>query len=248
MIEKQFLGPKVFISDTQEVDPMFNDKHKRTISQSHGVWHTDELKNIKNQDVFLFAGCSITANCGISSWSKIQYSWSKMIFNSLSHGNKNASYINVSIAGASVIEIIINVFKYLYKYKKPEKIFLLLPLSGRNSMTYTKSEEAATVMTYSMYFLLDRYCKDNQIDLISSSWDSYIDGINHFFVKNLDGTIDTVLKDFDTFYPMDKELIADSVFNNRNLPLVGDDGSHPGPAIHVAYFDFFNKIMKEKIK
>jgi hypothetical protein len=247
-MKTDFSESKVFISDTQEVDPMFRDEQKRTVSESHGVWYTDELKNIKNQDVFLFAGCSITANCGISSWSKIQYSWSRMIFNNLSYGNKNASYINISISGASVIEIIINVFKYLHKYKKPEKIFLLLPPSGRNSVEYAKTEESATVMTYSMYFILDKYCKQNGIDLIASSWDSYVDGVNHFFVKNLEGNIETILKDFNTFYPMDKKLIAKSVFNNRRLQLVGDDDSHPGPAIHVAYFNFFNKIIKEKKK
>lgn len=236
---------KIWINDNPRVHNMFSDENNRPVGESHGVSFSDDFRNTNGKDVFLVAGCSITALCGMTSWSNIGNNWSRLLFNKIKNTDNYNSYINLSISGASIFEIIMNVFKYLYQYEKPKVIFLLLPGSGRHTAEITKTEEGASTLTYHSYYLLHEFCKINNIELFASSWDSYIPGINHFFVKKEGGSVNEILNEFDTFYEMDNNFVSDIAYLNRHLGLVGEDDSHPGSALHIAYFNFFNKVWEE---
>ena len=183
----------------------------------------------------LFAGCSITVPIGIDS----KDGWSKLVYEDISKDRVSSGYFNVSISGASILEIIFNVFKYIRKYGVPDNIILLLPNITRDAK-YIVSNVKARSIIYNQYLALDTLCKINNVNLISILWSEKIDGATDW-IENADTEKDwNLLNDFDSVYHVDqkrfKENIFDYALKHGAKTVIGDDGTHPGEALHYAWY------------
>lgn len=104
--------------------------------------------------------------------------------------------------------------------------------------------------TWQMYNLLDSFCNSNQIKLISMTWDSFVDGVNNFFVDDNENdkilNTENILRDFDTFYLYNKKdfgtMLYDECINSNNFNLIGNDDSHPNFQFHNVYYKLFYDI------
>lgn len=200
-----------------------------------------------NKPNVLFAGCSITAACGLNS---IEDSWSKKLYNKIKDFIDIGNYHNASISGSPISEIIINIFKYINTRKNPNYIFLLLPNISRDCifMRCETDIQRKTVSNFNwnMYYLLDQYCTNNNIKLFSMTWDIFVDGANNFFVNNDTNELlntEETFKGFDSFYTYSKDNFIKQLYNecsiNNNYNLLGNDGSHPNFQFHNVYSNLF---------
>jgi hypothetical protein len=206
----------------------------------------------------LFSGCSITMGCGLSKNYKV---WTDELYTRIEKYKDTTGFFSIPISGASIFEIIINVFRYISNYGNPDVIFLLLPnnwrlckiLSCDKKNNDKKNNDITNIFAYNIYSLLDSYCINNNILLISSTWDFFADGVNNFFVEDVPDYLKTgtVLKDFESFYNFNKADFENKIYEicqeYKDNNLIGNDGSHPNFQFHYAFADFFEKIFLKKL-
>ena len=209
----------------------------------------DNLKTNHDKKHILFSGCSVSFGVGVD----YEKTWCKKVYNKLNQYNEYDGYFNISIPGASIIEIIGNIFQYVKKYNNPETIFILLPNASRDTRysneeilyhednTSVDNDKAYSKLVFYYYLALEQYCISNNIKLISSSWhhnsfnDNFVTNQGENFEKSFLNIFETYkfIKDIDKFYN-DIELY---LFNNNCL-FLGDDDKHPGEPMHDAWYKF----------
>lgn len=226
----------VWINNTQTVQPRFR-------NEEDYAYHSP----IDNGKRLLFAGCSITANVGLET--SPDGGWSDELIKILRDSIEISCSNNCSISGASTFEIISNVFRFISVYGKPDMIFMLLPPVQRESNAYAKTLEACKAIDYNMFSILDQYCNQNGIELIASTWDFYIEGVTSWFVddNNKDETY-KLLKDFDSFFFVDKDKFSQDVFEASGYgetSLEGED-RHPSLPVHIGYTQMFSEEYKRR--
>ncbi len=213
-----------YLLDNPDIAPIFWHKdgmpdYKKHIDKNDIVYklnskglRCDELiKDHTGKTHILFNGCSITAGIGVN----IEDTWA---YNVYSDFKNTSGFFNISLPGGSIIEIIINTIKYVESYGVPNYIFILLPPIHRESR-YIKKDFINNFI-YNNYYILENYCKKNNITLLSTSW---ADKKNY-----------QMLEQFKTFRSPDFDKIeyyGDS--------LHGDDNHHPGKSIHQFWYNQF---------
>lgn len=178
---------------------------------------SDEFVQHTTGKHILFGGCSISIGMGVS----LEETWPFRLYSDIGY---QTGFFNVSLPGGSIIEIINNVFKYIYKYGNPDQIFILLPGIDRDDR-YIKKKYIHKVI-YNQYLSLELYCKANNIKLFTSSWaakDMY-----------------EILLDFDTFFEIEDDWSED-----LQGDIVAKDGSHPGPAVHYFWYNHFKGLVEQ---
>ncbi len=219
----------IWIDNSSSVQPMFRNNRPYKYKESLG-----DGKNI------LFAGCSITANVGLADVPN--GGWSQFLTDQLKNDLKISVSNNCSISGASTFEIISNVFRFLNNYEKPDMIFLLLPPVQREIASYSKTLDAAKVIDYNIFAILNQYCVEKDIQLFASTWDFYIPGVTSWFVDdNNDDLTTETLKEFDSYFIPNKINFAQDVFEASlygSLSLEGYD-RHPSEPVHAGYANMF---------
>jgi hypothetical protein len=203
--------------------------------------------NHNNKKHLLFAGCSITAGCGVDD---IRKSWSFKLYDEINKKESCSGYFNASLSGGSPIEIVLNVLKYISKYGNPDYIFIFLSNYGRdfNKFNTNYSIDIVEIFFYNLYSILDNYCKLHNIKLITTSWVDTVPGVTDFIhldMQDYEIKVHNSMKDsFNTYYQIDNKRFADNTFKyiqdaETYMTIVGTDGSHPSEAVHHAWYKEF---------
>ena len=210
----------------------------------------------------LFSGCSITVGCGLDN---IKKSWSYKLYNERNLAKNLGGYFNVGCSGASPIEIVFNVLKYIAKYGCPDYIFILFPNFGRdwykfntfNSDEKIKDGQLIDIFIFNLYSILEDICKTNNAKLFSTSWVDLVEGITDYIQLNSPPFFEehmhsTMMNSFKTYYKIDKKRFAENVYsfiqdNDKTMGIIGNDGSHPSEAVHYAWFKEAEFQLKEAI-
>ncbi|CAB4164838.1 SGNH_hydrolase domain containing protein [uncultured Caudovirales phage] len=206
-------------------------------------------KSHSDKKHLLFAGCSITAGCGVDN---IKKSWSFKLYEDINKKEECSGYFNVSLSGGSPIEILLNVFKYIAKHSDPDYIFILFSNYGRDWNKFNTNDgrdgKVVDIFLYNLYSILEDYCKNKNIKLITTSWVDTVPGVTDFIHLDIhDYEINThnSMKDsFNTYYQINNKRFADNTFKyiqdaDTYMTIIGTDGSHPSEAVHHAWYKEF---------
>jgi hypothetical protein len=202
----------------------------------------------KNKNNLLTAGCSITFGVGLPS----EYLWSTMLGKNLKFEHYDISY-----PGHSIFLIIKNIFAFIKKYGKPNKIFILFPDIHR-SVYYSYEKKNFSVCTISINHLnndlddeikntvtgynegtqllhivsyihfLESFCNLLGIDLCWTTWNQK--DAEKFEKINFKNFINTNI-----FWPKESLDLKDNTLNKRYWNLASDK-SHPGSGWHQIYY------------
>jgi hypothetical protein len=227
------------------------------------AYRCDEFKTTHKEKHVLFSGCSNTYGIGL----KKEEIWAHKVYSKINETEGSSGYFNVSLGGNNIINSILNIFKYCKKFGNPDIIFINLPCHSRffdfdkNEMVYRiktynnfyENYYINKLTVYNYYFMLEQYCKTNNIKLFSFTWSLYDD---YYFNKNkkifIESTNNTFKEyNFETFYYIKEDYLNDSLFllkqKNDNLFFdIARDGKHRGNGIHLYWSDFiYNKYLEK---
>lgn len=191
----------------------------------------------------LFAGCSMTWGTGLDKGER----WIDMVYNHINSLNSHSGLFNVAQEGDGIQNQVGYIIEYCSKYGNPDTIFFNVPdfwrllikdkvfrvYSGEYS-EYSQDAVANVVLSIGRhcYKMLEDFCKINNINLISISWD---------------GVTNNVLKDFKTFIHIEKNYLERLIFkydDRSEASMSARDGLHPGVATHKAW----TEIVLDKLK
>lgn len=226
-------------------------------------YRSDEFKRDHDGMHILFNGCSQTFGTGLIK----DEMWTTKIMNNISYKNKVSGNFNISYLARGPHNIINETIKYCKLYGNPNIIFILFPDQYRFFGPLNNSDKIhqyvfldknaikdkdhhidevnrsfwhnVFINTFGwQYRMLEIYCKDNNIKLVSSSWNNWLyDALKEF--------------NFSTFHNMfegddfGKELF-DYKENNKDKKFldVARDNCHFGSAWHHAFYkkmwEFYN--------
>jgi hypothetical protein len=208
-------------------------------------FRSDEFKNVHNGKHILFSGCSVTYGQGLL----LNEIWPTFVLNKIKNNTKCSGFYNLGIPGSSIASQVTNMFKYFYSYGNPDVIFYNITEMDRfyhfeNKHLYDAKYKKTSspifkTIAYQHYFMLDQYCRSNNIKLYSFSWD-----------KNTDMFLE---KFFSTFYKTKKDDLFDTVLeyekNNKDIEyaVLARDQEHFGVGYHDYWSNFiYNVYEKDK--
>lgn len=207
----------------------------------------------------LFSGCSNTFGSGL----EIEDVWAKKVYNKISKNIKCSGYFNLAMPASSIVNQIIDIFKYCKTYGNPNIIFINIPQLFRfygidkknknfiDSIYYNDEnyQNLLNLISFQYYFMLDQYCSTNKIQLFSFTW-------FNLSKKNMPLFINQQFKIFNTFYPFDNRNLEQFIVKykekniNDKFAEIARDGIHVGTAYQQYWADFIykkfltnNKIM-----
>jgi hypothetical protein len=234
------------------------------IINSHG-FRCDEFTNIHEKKHILFSGCSNTYGVGL----KKEEIWPYKVYEKINKEEGCSGYFNIGLGGNNIINSILNIFKYCKKFGNPDIIFINFPCHSR-FFDFDKDELVYRVKSYSdfyanyyinkltiynYYFILEQYCKNNNIKLFSFTWSLhdqyYMNKKKKIFIES---TNDSFKKyNFKTFYYIDQNNLNDGLFllkqkyDNPFFDIARDGNRHRGNGIHMYWTDFiYNKYLENK--
>jgi hypothetical protein len=196
-------------------------------------------KNHKGVNV-LFSGCSNTSGVGLYK----EEMWSSLVLKKI---NNNSGYFNLSIPGSSIINQIADIFKYCYTYGNPQVIFFNMPNLHRfyyykknilrNGHYNKQALPVIKILIFQYYLMLEQYCKTNNIQLYSFSWN-----------KETEDFLSSHFKE--TFYSIDEDDILNFVYEYKektNNPIsINTKDGHFGVAYNLYWADFiYNKYLEK---
>ena len=226
-ISKESLEPK--LSPDLDLDKLNNHRYR-----------CDDFTNLHNGTHVLFAGCSFTIGVGLFK----EETWAWEIYNKM----KNVSgYYNIGSGGASYTEIIFDCFKYINNFGKPKYIFILFPDLIRQDRHVGTEKARQQKSVVREYYMLESYCKENGIELISASWTALPPDSFKFLDKGWDEQIE-FLNIFDTYLKFNFQDFCNDVVkftDNSERSIIAADNDHPGTAFHKAWA---KQIYDEYIK
>ena len=231
----------------------------------------DEFKKDHDGLHILFSGDSVTFGEGLL----IDEVWSHRVYEEISKGTKTSGYFNLAVPGTGTPMHIFNMFKYFKKYGNPDYIFFnmsemhrfydYLPdiemfthkiYSNLNMPNLEDMEKDSWVNTlrllnFNLYFMLEQYCRSNNIKLFSFSWDMTHSEWNHKAATN-------ILMDswgFETFHNVDTQenmhelyKLETEEFKDHPYARTARDNAHQGVAVHKQWsnivMDWFRSLDK----
>lgn len=215
----------------------------------------DEFKKNHNGKHILFSGCSNTWGVGLLK----EETWAYKTYNLISKENLCSGYYNLALQGTSMQSQIFNLFKYFKQYGNPDIIFINFPDLLRFHGYYDKakmffdafykpeSKEIFKLMSFQYYFMLDQYCKTNNIQLYSFSWITAPQKtpMGHPVLK-------IPLDSFDSYYDISIKDLRSYVKQQKNnfvndIPFFwARDEEHPGTIYQDYWTNFIYKEYKKK--
>ena len=212
-------------------------------------FRSDEfIKEHKNFHV-VFTGCSVTSGVGLLQ----EEIWAKKLYNKILLETKCSGYFNLSISATGACDQIFNLFKYFKEYGNPNVIFFMIPDNERfydydknlkmiNNIFVEEKERETILFVYQQYYMmLEDYCKSNNIELFSFTYNLKVQ--EKFYKK------------FKTFYAIDYRILNNFIFDyieeNKNFEYTQNarDDSHMGTAYHEYWSNFiYEKYKKNKKK
>lgn len=231
------------------------------ISLNSFMYRCDEFKKQHNGLHIIFSGCSVTYGAGLL----LEETWSKILYNKINEITPCSGYFNLAVPGSSIPDQIINIFKYCKEYGNPNYIFLNMPDKFRfysiskktnkivDSLYSSECVGLMELITYQYYFMLDQYCKTNNIKLYSFSWsypETFYSDLNKINDKKY---TQNKFKIFDSFIDIPLESLFEYVYNykqknkkDKNAELARDN-DHFGTGYHSYWSEImYNKYIGDK--
>lgn len=206
-------------------------------------FRSDEFTNKHDGVHIIFSGDSNTFGMGLEK----EEMWSYLTYQEISKNVKTSGYFNLGSPGSSMATCILNIFKYCKKYGNPDAIFINLTEIGRFYDYIEDLESYATVfyddknskeavirqlekVAFDYYLMLDQYCKSNDIQLYSFTWDIGDDKSNSIIHTN------DMMYLFDTFFKIESfSKMYNDLISSCNEDIIKSDyfqyardGSHFG--------------------
>lgn len=216
--------------------PNFKSRNKHVIPElNSSFFRSDEFVTEHNEKHVLFAGCSYTWGEGALYNATWGYKVLKMMGIS--------GYYNIGTPAASIQSQVFNIFKYINLYGRPDVIFFNMPGVDRFYVAESKKEiydgaydpipPFLPLVAYQYYFMLETFCKINNIQLFSFSW-------------NQEKLIEFCFDSFDTFYKIDTEIMLKEINKLSNvMRTIGFDDMHLGEAYHEYWARFIYGKFKD---
>lgn len=182
----------------------------------------------------VFLGCSNTFGYGLEP----RHIWSSLLSKDIF---PDSSCHNLGLNGASIEEIVFNVFNYFNIYGNPKTILFLIPELYRGLDDGVNSQ----IRAYQFYSMLETYCKKNNILLLSTTWSHES--------PTLESTNDFMSDKFESFFKIDlteyQRLVYDYCNEHKDEKdlILASDGVHLGKAQHHAYYKLFKKQITERL-
>lgn len=214
-------------------------------------YRCDNFTKNHNGKHILFSGCSYTWGAGI----KYEDTWAHQVYKKISKDEKVSGYFNIGTSGSSLIHQIATMFQYFEEFGNPDIIFINTPdfcrmygySSKKNIIIDALYEHDASkiieLLSYQYYFMLNAYCKTNNIKLFCFSW--------VYAEKNLDYLFkSSKFENLDTFYKYDIDEMKEFVKNyKKENPFdqfadIARDEGHLGNAYHEFWSDFIYNRYK----
>lgn len=230
----------LFVSD-------YGDLEKSNFKINSKNYRSDEFTTTHTGLHVLFSGCSHAFGVGLLDEER----WSELLYNNINRDTLCSGYFNIAKQGYSIKAIIINIFKYIEEFGKPDVIFFGVPEINRSVVFVEKHGVYKDVIYQSkgklydnadLYFeafhyykMLELFCKYARISLIS--FDSDIQSVD---IKSNKQNF----KDFDTYYDLDKGAASRYIYeysetSDGKFDIIARDGLHYGIAV--------NKFIAEKL-
>jgi hypothetical protein len=231
-------------------------------------FRSNDFITMHNSKHIVFAGCSNTFGTG----NRYEDVWSYLLYNKILTQETCSGYFNLGAEGATIFEIIVNLYRYIRKYSKPDLIFLLLPNIERDYVYFKNSKIWLNDFIVEYYKQIEDYCISNNITLISSSW--LTPGHDHFKLTSKEGIIqaskgdpffefgirdpfealNSLEKNTSTFKNMKVSKLSKDIYDftvkNKNingLMETVDNSNHHGIAFHYAWSEYFyERYLNEK--
>lgn len=235
---------------------------------SHG-FRSDEFTKSHNGKHIVFSGCSQTFGVGL----EIYETWSNILYNKIAASEAISGYFNLGLLMGSMRSILFDFIKYVNEFGKPDAFFINIPNLFRyytydqDNKTYAQAmvtdfhlagNDTAFVKKlkadfFQDYFLLNSFCKLNNILFLSTSWD---------FEENNFQSINEIVGELSKFSPETFESFIPSIeddvikyceeYNDRKPSnkyyVLSRDNAHAGTAINEYWANILYDKYMEKIK
>lgn len=147
-----------------------------TFGINYNSFRSDEFKKEHEGKHILFSGCSISYGTGLYA----KETWPYLLYSKIKEKETLSGYYNISVPANSIFDNVINIFKYIDNYSKPDVIFLNLPDIAR---FYTLLEN----VEYNSVDWKDRvsFKKEDGFDYFK---DKYFHSLCHYD-KNIDSAV-----------------------------------------------------------
>lgn len=232
----------------------FRDLNKNEFKINSKNYRSDEF--IENHDGVhvLFSGCSHALGEGLADKER----WSEIVYDKIKTETKCSGYFNIAKMGNSIQACVINIFKYIEKFSKPDVIFFGVPEINR-SIIFSKNVQLFKDIiyinkaklpdnadlyfdSYNYYKILELFCKYNNIELIS--FDADIQSPQTLSLKK-----DFV--NFNTYHDLNSRVAMEYIHeysekNNGKFDIIARDRCHYGLAVNEFIGKELYKIYKEK--
>lgn len=212
---------------------------------SYGLRADEFIKDHSGKHI-LFAGCSVTFGEGLPE----DYIWPRLVYNAISKTEELSGYFNISINGATHIEIMDQISQYIKDFGNPDTIFVNFPDTERMLSAHFPKDDVNRVLP--RYKDLELYCSNHSIKLVSfSHYEPYNIGFPHQDIPDKDPM--TEISERKTFYKFNMKDYDDRMFvlGQRPLPPVMEgyriralDDSHPGVDTHAFFAEHALKALK----
>lgn len=239
----------------------------------------DFSRNPEDGKHILFAGCSFTWGDGL----EIEDTWAYKTYKKIAETTKVDKYRNIGRSGFTISETINYIYHYIDEYGKPDTIFAFLPDPGRDLKYITEvnngvSEDRAQALkiyVYTMYSMLDIFCRAAGIQLITSTWVADVQGCDRglfpgtekeifypgtrlkrpHWKEQMNNTAAPLFKEFESFHTFDTKEMEMRVFeldsqkkgqDKKYSLIAADDGAHPGTSFHDYWAEFMYKKWLEE--
>jgi hypothetical protein len=218
-------------------------------SRNSNGYRSDEFKTEHDGKHILFTGCSTTFGVGLYN----EEVWANILYNKISKKEKYSGYFNLSFPGASIYTTILDIFKYFNKFGNPDVIFINLTDSYRffaydnkagiyKRTNFDESEKLHEIdlINYNMYFMLEQYCRANNIKLFSFSYRFRGPTSTNEVFSNYG---------FNTYYNLNEKVSHELLFKlkqDHDGPFFekARDNIHRGTGFHIMWSDFmFDKYL-----
>jgi hypothetical protein len=232
-------------------DLIYHDNYESlNIKLNSKNYRCDEFSDNHDGLHMLFSGCSVTYGTGLLE----NEVWSKKLYSKIKKEKKVSGYFNLAIPSSNIFEIVINIFRYISEFGKPDAIFVCWPSIRRYGIKSNRLKKEICYGVYANNFtddfyttaklhsfhyilMLEEYCKTNNIKLYTFSYDQkfFMEvKLGRVFMHKNQDLVDSVAK-----------ICSDST--KKDYLLKARDNSHYGEAYHT-YWSYFCYSLYKKEK
>jgi hypothetical protein len=229
-----------WITDDLSFNRSYRGLNKNDFNVNSRYYRSDEFTTNHSGLHLLFGGCSHALGVGLSD----QERWSQLIYNKINLDKPCSGYFNVARSGFSVKGSVINIFKYIEEFGKPDVIFLGVPEINRSIVFFAQNKNYIDTIyrgsgkeldnadlyfeSYHYYKMLELFCNFTGTKLIS--FDSDIQAPQGLGLKS-------TFINFNTYHDLGVSEAQDYIYeytkkHKGKFDIIARDHLHFGVAIN----------------